>query len=744
MLGPANLYGFATGRSTMRLRPGSLGKSGLGNSETNILGRTTALGASAVTASLGLLSRYSLVVARVMPSAGIAARLMANGFRQAHEVTMTLGGLAFEKLRGALGKTSRGLGALAMGASKAFMPLMRLSALAGGAMFSGLVRGVGLLLNPMTLLLGAGVAVVANWDRIKGAITRVVTTAPGALSSMWGRMKADAMPTLVGIKDTALLAFGGITEALQAGDMMGAANILWAGLKGVWNQGSAYLMLKWTDLKAWGIDSFYGIQQAVIPIAASIANFFDLQLFDWFGIRLSDVTSAFFASWEWIKSAATLTAGWIQEKWHSAFGGMGQAGESTADKIWNAFEWLRKKLAQVMVIAMKTASITSKVATLGLSGFDFNVGDALEALDDQFAKRTKDRTLLRANVKSGVDVHAVSRAKNAAEVLAGLEAKRLANKEAAANAEKEGRWQLERTLEHEKEKLDILVKEARVKRDARNEDKLANEEKKNSDTPTTFTNTNQVAPEMPKGLTPASQRRWVLQQQIQAKKDAAQARKDAVSQAEQKKKDAASDRRAANLQKGAGGFLKMGKQLAFGDQPPEEPGEALFFDEKESVLDRILRLKDNKSEQRKEAVAKQINDDMKLMEWLKSEGFNDREIGDMTAKEFEENRRLMEKNRPLGPLFEKKLKDAVKNGDVKKFERNKQPAADLDQVRLDLKSRAPNLQALRMAGLRPEMSPTPGSQIKLDQSAVTAKLDQTNKYLVGVIDAIRRVNPNWA
>jgi hypothetical protein len=52
------------------------------------------------------------------------------------------------------------------------------------------------------------------------------------------------------IKDVALSAFGGIADALMAGNIILAANILWTALKLLWAEGTTWLLNKWTDWKA--------------------------------------------------------------------------------------------------------------------------------------------------------------------------------------------------------------------------------------------------------------------------------------------------------------------------------------------------------------------------------------------------------------------------------------------------------------------------------------------------------------
>lgn len=98
----------------------------------------------------------------------------------------------------------------------------------------GIVSTLGLLLNPITLVIGA-VAGLAYWF---------------ATSTKWGRqMVASLAGWFTQLKDIAIEAFGGIADALAAGNLKLAAEVAMAGLNVAWLEGTDSLRKTWLDFK---------------------------------------------------------------------------------------------------------------------------------------------------------------------------------------------------------------------------------------------------------------------------------------------------------------------------------------------------------------------------------------------------------------------------------------------------------------------------------------------------------------
>ena len=93
---------------------------------------------------------------------------------------------------------------------------------------------LGALVSPIGLVVAA-VAGLATWF---------------ATSTTWGRQMVTSLAGWFGeLRDIAVEAFGGIADALAAGDLTLAANVAFAGLQVAWLTGTDSLMTTWYELK---------------------------------------------------------------------------------------------------------------------------------------------------------------------------------------------------------------------------------------------------------------------------------------------------------------------------------------------------------------------------------------------------------------------------------------------------------------------------------------------------------------
>ncbi len=110
--------------------------------------------------------------------------------------------------------------------------------------------------------------VVSVMSAMLGPIGLVVAglTALGAvfvLTSEGGRTAIVKLGDSFGeLKDIAVETFGGIRDALMAGDMQLAAKILWAGLKLAWGTGVNALMTVWREFRDWFVDMYWDMVTA--------------------------------------------------------------------------------------------------------------------------------------------------------------------------------------------------------------------------------------------------------------------------------------------------------------------------------------------------------------------------------------------------------------------------------------------------------------------------------------------------
>jgi hypothetical protein len=176
-----------------------------------------------------------------------------------------------------------------------------------GAVFKMLVSAIAFLVSPIGLVI---TAVVALGTYI------VYTTGAAGKAIDWLGQKFSIL------KDDAISAYGGIADAMAAGDMALAARILWLTLKMEWMRGINLLEKAWLNFRNFfiriGYDAFYGVMVAVQTV--------------WNGLEVGWIeTTAFFSkcwqgfvtffakSWEYIKSGAQKAWNWIKSLFDESF-----------------------------------------------------------------------------------------------------------------------------------------------------------------------------------------------------------------------------------------------------------------------------------------------------------------------------------------------------------------------------------------------------------------------------------------
>jgi hypothetical protein len=161
---------------------------------------------------------------------------------------------------------------------------------AAGAAMQGLTVGLGLILNPVGLIV-AGLAGMAAY----------FVYAAGA--------GADAMGFLAraffSLKDDAAKAFGGIADSIMAGDIKLAAQILWATLRLEWNRGAASLDRVWVGVKANTLEVWETLQ-------AKLAS-------GWLNLA-SDMSQVWLSFNAIVKSVWESTQNWLAKKWIDLMG----------------------------------------------------------------------------------------------------------------------------------------------------------------------------------------------------------------------------------------------------------------------------------------------------------------------------------------------------------------------------------------------------------------------------------------
>jgi hypothetical protein len=168
-----------------------------------------------------------------------------------------------------------------------------------GAAIGGLVS----LIMGVVAVLKALVAVVAAILSPIGLVTAAVVALAGYLiytSDAGSQALSWLGEQFSGLKETALAAWQGISDALAAGDIGLAAKIVWLTLKMEFQKGVLWLEEKWIDFKNFFIDTFY---RAVYGLARFLND-------AWAGIQVAWIETVNFLSNAWTNFISVLQKSW--------------------------------------------------------------------------------------------------------------------------------------------------------------------------------------------------------------------------------------------------------------------------------------------------------------------------------------------------------------------------------------------------------------------------------------------------
>lgn len=147
---------------------------------------------------------------------------------------------------------------------------------AGLMALGGTLIGLGLAIKVVGVALGGITAAVGAVGTVIGLLTNPIVLVIVALAALaaylliatenGGKLLDWLSGKFNTLAETAKTAFGGIADALAAGNIALAAQILWAGLKLAWAQGTQELQAKWSQFKAGlvktAVQAFYGVLSA--------------------------------------------------------------------------------------------------------------------------------------------------------------------------------------------------------------------------------------------------------------------------------------------------------------------------------------------------------------------------------------------------------------------------------------------------------------------------------------------------
>ena len=272
-----------------------------------------------------------------------------------------------------------------------------------GAMLSALVAVIGFLITPIGAVIAVIAVLAGYWLYSTGAMAE----AAGWLGGVFN-----------GLKDDACKAFGGISDALAAGDFALAARILWTTLKIWWTKGTNWISSIWNDAMGYLTQRFY----------ESIGGW---------RLIFEEVGHGLMVAWIEVTN-------WLGKVWYEFTAGVQQA-----------WAWC----------ALQLQKSWNKVKELFT---DFDAGAANKAADEEFSTKVrqldgeKDENLRRLNEQ-------YEKEKAGENALHQAELSRIITEtEAAKTADQEQRDAKERANEAELEALqkerDAMVKKARDER----------------------------------------------------------------------------------------------------------------------------------------------------------------------------------------------------------------------------------------------------------------------------------------
>jgi hypothetical protein len=185
-----------------------------------------------------------------------------------------------------------------------------------GTALSFVAGAAAIVLSPLGLVAIALGTIYANSTEVQGALSSafaglsgILAPAAEILANMFGPTLLAGVETLNQIGATASTTFAGIYEAITAGDLVGAMDILWLGLQAGWLRGVAGLM---NFVDPW-IES---LQNVFADLGTGIYLAWDNM---WTAMATNDIGAIILGAFDNIANAAMATFDWlvgsIQKAW---------------------------------------------------------------------------------------------------------------------------------------------------------------------------------------------------------------------------------------------------------------------------------------------------------------------------------------------------------------------------------------------------------------------------------------------
>lgn len=253
--------------------------------------------------------------------------------------------------------TAVGAGLITLGVSLKFVAFAMSGIKAG---FSLLIGVLNLVTNPIVLI---GVALAA----LVGYFLLATETGGKVVSFLKGKFAS--------LYETCKEVFGGIADALAAGDISLAAKILWVGIKSAFLDGTIELQKAWEDFKSGfvqtAIAAFYGTLEIYETVKAALLTAFDSTV-EVMGNIWDTFTSSFSDAWDVVTTAVAKGINYLRQLFDDSF------DASAANKMADQQLEANKKERQENLAASKQAR--SDEAASDIAKVDKDKQKAIEEL----------------------------------------------------------------------------------------------------------------------------------------------------------------------------------------------------------------------------------------------------------------------------------------------------------------------------------------------------------------------------
>ncbi|MGI4816060.1 MAG: hypothetical protein ACRYGG_22375 [Janthinobacterium lividum] len=364
------------------------------------------------------------------------------------------------------------------------------------AVFTGGVAAVGLLLTPLGLIaavvLAAGAAflvfsglAVSAFTAVRDAVGSAMSAVETAVGSAARRIGSAFMTAfqqisqdVQAVRATINETFASLGDALGAGDLVLAGQVLWTGLKLAFVEGTATMRTYWSQFKAYFIQvagaAFYGALEVFQRVKAGL-----LDAWATTSMAMGDIwdafTSLFADAWYDAQNVATHVIDALADAWDTYVGGISDTFNSAMGGVRKAWNEIKGLFDETIDVNVENSAIDDEVKKKRLErkadqaardeGRDADRKAADQKLSDQ--KKARDQGDINAAGKRAGDAKAsIDKTQSDKQsAIDDLEKREQALSQSADDGSKAEIAKLEQQRTDLQKQLDALRDKARTERD---------------------------------------------------------------------------------------------------------------------------------------------------------------------------------------------------------------------------------------------------------------------------------------